>query len=143
MLSQCPWQVSHKIHHDMLPLPLRYLQWLELPYWPLMLSLNLLTHETSLNKIPNVSLHPAPVILAMKIMIHLRATWMHRKTRIIEFPKDLLSQLCQLGNHNPSPIPKTTIRVNGLTLVTHTSLYLVLDRHYLSVLPLGLNHSTK
>ena len=86
-----------------------------------MLNLNLLTCETLSNKIPNVSLHPALVILVTKITIHLRTTWMHNKTRTMEFLKDLLSQFCQLGNHNPSPIPKTTIRVNGVTPLSRGS----------------------
>ena len=61
------------------------------PYWLLMLSLYLLTCETSFNKISNVSLHPAPIILATKISVHLRATWMHSKTRAVKHPEDFLS----------------------------------------------------
>ena len=115
-----PWKVGHKIHRDMLPLPLSHLQWLEKPCWLLVLSLNLLTREASSNKVLDVSLHPAPVVLATNITIHLRATWMHSKSRAMELHKDLLSQICQLGNHYSSSIPKTTICVDDLAFVTCT-----------------------
>ena len=120
MPSRCLWQVSHKIHRDVLPLPLCYLQRLEEPRQPLVFKFYPLTRETPMNKIPNFLLHSTPGILAMKIMVHLRATWMYRKTRAVELLEDLLSQICLLGNHNSSPIPKTTIRVNGLAFVTCT-----------------------
>ena len=63
------------------------------PCWILMLSLDLLTRETSSNKISNVSLHPVPIILATKIMVHLRATWMHNKSGAVELLENLLSQI--------------------------------------------------
>ena len=120
MSLRCPWQVDHKIHRDVLPLPLSNLQWLKWPYWLLVLSHNLLTRETSSHKVPYVSLHPAPVILTTKILVHLRVTWMYCKSRAVKLPKNLLSQIGQLGNHYPSSIPKTTIRVDGTALVTST-----------------------
>ena len=120
MSLRCPWQVGHKIHRDMLPLPLSYLQWLKQQCWLLVLSLNLLTCETSSNKVPYVSLHPTPIILTTKIPIHLRATWMYGKSRAVKLPENLLSQVNQMGNHYPSSIPKTTIRVDGPALVTCT-----------------------
>ena len=86
----------------------------------LMLSLYLLTRETPSNKISNMSLHPTPVILAMKITIHLHATWMHSKSGAMELLEDLLSHISRLGNHKPSPIPKTTICVDGPAFVTCT-----------------------
>ena len=119
MLLLCPWQVGHKIHCDMLPLPLSHLQLLK-PCWLLVLILNLLTCETSSNKVPYVSLHPTSVILKMKILVHLRATWMQEKSRAVKLPENLLSQIGQLGNHYTSPISKTTIYVNGPALVTRT-----------------------
>ena len=136
----CPWQVGHKIHRDMLPLPLYYLQRLEQPCWLLVLSFYLLTRETPSNKIPNVSLLFALVLLVTKITVHLRATWMHNKSRAVELLEDLLSHISQLRNHDPSPITKTTICMDGPTFVTCTCLYSVPDGHYLYVLPLGLNH---
>ena len=93
----CPWKVGHKIHHDVLPLPLSHLQWLKLPCWLLVLSLNLLTRETSSNKVPYVSLHSAPVVLTTKILVHLRATWMHDKSRAVKLPENLLSQSFNRG----------------------------------------------
>ena len=108
-----PWQVGHKVHRDVLPLPLSYLQWVKQPYWLLLFSLNLLTCETSSNKVPQASLHPAPVILTTKILVHLRATWMHGKSRAVKLPKNLLSQIGRMGNHYSSSIPKTTICVDG------------------------------
>ena len=116
----CPWQVGHKIHRDVLPLPLSYLQWLKQRYWLLVLSLYLLTLETSSHKVPYVSLHPAPVVLTTKILVHFRATWMHDKSRAVKLPENLLSQIGQMGNHYPSSIPKTTIRVDGPALITCT-----------------------
>ena len=113
------------------------------PCWLLVLSLNLLIREASLYKVPYVSLHPAPVVLATKITVHLRATWMHNKSRVVKLPEDLLSQIGQLRNHHPSSIPKTTICVDGPALVSHTLLYPVLDEHYLRVLSLGLDHSSQ
>ena len=92
----------------------------------------------SSNKVPDVSLHLALVVLTTKITVHLCATWMHSKSGAVKLPKDLLSQLCQLGNHYPSPISKTTIYVNGPTLVSRTRLYPVPDGHHHCVLPLGL-----
>ena len=120
MLLLCPWQVGHKVHRDVLPLPLSHLQWLKQPSWILVLSLNLLTSETSSNKVPYVSLHPALVILTTKILVHLCATWMHSKPRAVKLPENLLSQIGRMGNHYPSPIPKTTICVDGPALVTRT-----------------------
>ena len=120
MSLRCPWQVGHKIHRDVLPLPLSHLQWLKQPYWLLVLNLYLLTRETSSHKVPNVSLHPTLVILATKILVHLRATWMHGKSRVVKLPENILSQVGQMGNHYPSSIPKTTIRVDGPALVTYT-----------------------
>ena len=90
-----------------------------------------------------MSLHPTLIVLATKILVHLRATWMYGKSRAVKLPENILSQIGQLGNHYPSPISKTTIYVNGPALVTHTLLYLVLDGHYLRILPLGLNHSAQ
>ena len=113
-----PWKVGHKIHHDVLLIPLSHLQWLEYPCWLLVLNLNLLTRETSSKKVPYFSLHPAPVVLATKITVHLHATLMHIKPRVVELLEDLLSQIRQLGNHYPSPIPKTTICVNGSSFIT-------------------------
>ena len=110
--------MGHKFHRDVLPIPLGDFQRQEYPYWLLMLSLYLLTHESMSNIVPNLTLHPTLVILATKIMVHLRAAWMHNKSRVMELLEDLLSQICQLGNHNPSPIPMTTICVNGPTFVT-------------------------
>ena len=107
------WQVGHKVHRGVLPLPLSHLQWLKWPCWILVLNLNLLTCETSSNKVPYVSLHPTPIVLATKILVHLRATWMHGKSRAVKLHENLLSQIGQLGNHYPSPISKTTISVNG------------------------------
>ena len=143
MSLQCPWQVGHKIHRDVLPLPLSYLQWLKQPCWLLVLSLYLLTRETSSNKVPYLSLHSPLVVLTTKILVHLRATWMHGKSRAMKLPENLLSQIGQLGNHYPSSIPKTTICVDDPALVTCSCLYSVLDGHYLCVLPLGLNHSAQ
>ena len=118
----CPWKVGHKTHHDVLPLPLSHLQWFlsALTCYLLVLSLNMLTRETSSNKVSYVSLHPAPVVLVTKILVHLRATWMHEKSRAVKLPENLLSQISQLGNHYPSSIPKTTICVDGPALVTCT-----------------------
>ena len=62
--------------------------------------LYLLTHETPLNKIPNVSLHIASVILETKITVHLHATRMHSESRVVEFLEDVLSHISQLGNHD-------------------------------------------
>ena len=42
-------------------------------------------------------LHPAPIILATKVMIHLRATWMHSESGAMELPEDLLPQIRRLG----------------------------------------------
>ena len=134
---------GHKNYRDMLPLPLNYLKGLEYSRWPLVLSLYLLKHETTTNKLPHVFLHPTLVILATKIMVHFRATWMHIKMGAMELPGDLLSQIYRLGNHNPSPISKTTIRVIGLAFVTCIRPYLVPDGQYLRVLSLGLNHSAQ
>ena len=120
MLLLRPWQVGHKVHRDVLPLPLSHLQWLKYPCWLLVLSLNLLTSETSSNKVHYVSLHPTLIILAKKILVHLRATWMHCKSRVVKLLENLLSQIVQLGNHYPSPISKTTIYVNGPALITRT-----------------------
>ena len=120
MSLQCPWQVGHKIHRDVLPLPLSHLQWPKKPCWLLVLNLNLLTRETSSNKVPYVSLHPSPVVLAMKILVHLRATWMHSKSRALKLSENLLSQTGQLGDHYPSSIPKTTICVDDPALITRT-----------------------
>ena len=120
MPPRCPWLVGHKIHRDVLPLPLSHLQWMDKPYWLPVLGLNLLTHEAPSNEVPDVSLHPAPVILVMKIMVHLPATWMHSKSGAVELLEDLLYQISRLGNYYPSPIPNTTICVDGLTLVTCT-----------------------
>ena len=106
MLLLCLLQVGHKIHRDLLPLPLSYLQWLKQPCWLLVFSLNLLTCETSSNKIPHVSLHPALVILSMKILVHLHATWMHGKPRAMKLPENLLSQIGRMGNHYSSPISR-------------------------------------
>ena len=117
---RCPWKVGHKIHRDVLPLPLSHLQRLKKPCWLLVLSLNLLTRETSSHKVPYVSLHPSLVILTMKILVHLRATWMYCKSRVVKLPENILSQIGQLGNHYPSSIPKTTICVDGPALVTCT-----------------------
>ena len=99
MSLRYPWKVGHKIHRDVLPLPLSHLQWLKYPCWLLVLSLNLLTRETSSNKVPYVSFHSAPVILTTKIQVHLRATWMDGKSRAVKLPENLLSQIVQLGNH--------------------------------------------
>ena len=115
-----PWQVGHKVHRDVFPLPLSRLQWLKYLCWLLVLSLNLRTRETSSNKVPYVSLHLTPTILATKILVHLRATWMHGKSRAVKLPENLLSQIGLLGNHYPSPISKTTICVKGPALVTRT-----------------------
>ena len=78
-LRSVPAKWVTRFHRDMLPLPLGYLQWLEQPYCLMMLSFYMLTRVTSSNEISNVSLHPAPVILATKITVHLHATWMHNK----------------------------------------------------------------
>ena len=120
MSLRCPRKVGHKIHRDVLSLPLSYLQWLKQPCWLLVFSLNLLTCETSSNKVSHVSLHPAPVILTTKILVHLRATWMHGKSRAVKLPENLLSQIGRMGNHYPSSIPKITICVDGPALVTCT-----------------------
>ena len=120
MLLLCSWQVGHKVHRDVLPLPLSHFQWLKQPCWLLVFNLNLLTCETSSNKVPYVSLHPTPVVLTTKILVHLRATWMYGKSRAVKLPENLLSQIGQMGNHYPSPIPKTTICVDGPALVTRT-----------------------
>ena len=48
------------------------------------------------------------------------ATWMHSKSRVVKLPENLLSQIGQLENHYSSSIPKTTICVDGPTLVTCT-----------------------
>ena len=114
------WQVGHKVHRDVLPLPLSYLQWLKLPCWLLVLSLNLLTRETPLNKVLYVSLHSAPVILTTKILVHLRAIWMHGKSRAVKLLENLLSQIGRMENHYPSSLLKTTIYMDGPALVTHT-----------------------
>ena len=108
-----------------------------------MFSFYLLTRERPTNKIPNLLLHSTPVILAMNVMVHLRAMGMYNKTRAIELPNDLLSQICHPGNHNPTPIPKTTIYLNGLAFFPCTRPYLVPDERHLCVLPRGLNHSTQ
>ena len=108
-----------------------------------MLSLYQLTLKTSTNKISNVFFHPTLVILATKIMVHLCATWMQSKTGAMELPEDLLSQIYRQGNHNPSPIPNTIIRVNGLAFVACIQPYRVPDGQYLYVPSLGLNHSAQ
>ena len=115
-----PWKVGHKVHRDVIPLPLSYLQWLKQPCWLLVLILYLLTRETSLHIVPYVSLHPTLIVLATKILVHLSATWMHGKSRAVKLPENLLSQIGRMGNHYPSSIPKTTICVDGPALVTCT-----------------------
>ena len=134
MSLQCSWQVGHKIHRDVLLFPLGHFQWLKYPCWLLVLSLNLLTRETSSNKVPYVSLHPAPIVLTSGCT---------QKSRVVKLPENILSQIDQLGNHYPSSISKTTICVDGPSLITCTLLYPVPDGHYLRVLPLRLNHSAK
>ena len=120
MSLRCPWQVGQKIHRYVLPLPLSYLQWMKQSCLLLVLSLNLLTRETSSSKVPYVSLHFALVILTTKVLVHLRATSMHGKSGAVKLPENLLSQICQLGNHYLSPISKTTICMKGPSLVTRT-----------------------
>ena len=120
MSLRCPRQVGHKIHHEVLPLPLSYLQWLKQPCWLLVFNLNLLTCETLSNKVPYVSLYPAPVILTTKILVHLRSTWMYGKSSAVKLSENLLSQIGRMGNHYPSSIPKTTICVDGQALFTCT-----------------------
>ena len=93
----CPWQVGHKVHRDVIPLPLCHVQWLKESCWLLVLNLNLLALEALLNKVFNVSLHSSPIVLAMEITVHLRATWMHCKSGEVKFPKDLLPQICPQG----------------------------------------------
>ena len=100
MSLRCPWQVGHKIHRDVLPLPLSYLQWLKQPCWLLVLSLYLLTRETSSHKVPYVSLHPALIVLAKKILVHLLATWMQDKSRAVKLFENLLSQIDRMGTTN-------------------------------------------
>ena len=100
------WQVGHKVHRDVLPLSLDYLQWSELPCWSLMLSPYLLTYEPLSNKIPNLSLHPVPVILTTKITVHLCATWMHEKTGAKELHEDFLPQIFFLTGES-QPVPYT------------------------------------
>ena len=96
-----------------------------------------------MNKIPNLFLYPTPVILATKIMVHLRATWIHGKTGAMELLEDLFSKIFRLGNDNLSLIPKTTIRVKGPVFVTCIRLYPIPDGQYLHVLYLGLDHSAQ
>ena len=81
---------------------------------------NLELQGSTSHKVPYVSLHPAPVVLMTKILVHLRATWMHGKPRAVKLLENLLSQIGRMGNHYPSPIPKTTICVDGPALVTRT-----------------------
>ena len=107
MSLRCPWQVGHKIHRDMLPLPLSYLQWLKQPCWLLVLSLYLLTRETSSHKVRYVSLHPPPVVLTTKILVHPRATWMHDKSRAVKLLENILSQVGQMGNVTPEKCPSS------------------------------------
>ena len=55
------------------------------------------------------------------------------------------SPLLALPIGEPQSVPCTEDYhpCEGPTLITRTSLYLVPDRHYLNVLPLGHNHSTQ
>ena len=85
--------MGYKIYSGLLPFLHSHLSRLDQPYWPLLLSLDLLTREKSTNKVSDVSLHPSPVILAVKIMVLLLAAMMHRKMGAMKLLEDLLSQI--------------------------------------------------
>jgi hypothetical protein len=68
----------HKIHRDVLPLPLRNRKWLELTSWSLMLNLHLLTDLASSHKRCHIRSQSIPPEMLSEILVHLTRSWMNR-----------------------------------------------------------------
>ncbi|KAL5773862.1 hypothetical protein ACOSP7_011419 [Xanthoceras sorbifolium] len=80
-----------------------------------MFSFHLLVYHTLSNKFSYLSFHSGPSVLSPEIMIHLCATWMHHKLRLmgqlmnIKFPTEIpksfilvlhMDSLCGIHPHN-------------------------------------------
>ena len=76
-------QANYKVHTDLIPLLLRYLQRLQQTSWPLMFFFNPLTSVTQGYILTNVSLHAIPPIPVFQISVHLSDSKVNRVSKLM------------------------------------------------------------
>ncbi|GAB2268907.1 hypothetical protein Dimus_038739 [Dionaea muscipula] len=103
------WNLSDKVHRDVLPLPLRNGKWRQLARRPLMLNLNLLIGQTLGNKLGYLSLHTSSPKMFPKVVIHLGGTRMNASPRIMSICQQLGPHLLITMNADASPKPQNRV----------------------------------
>src|SRR3954468_3396135 len=95
-----PRKPGGKVHLDVIPLPLRNLEWLKQPCWLLVLCLHSPAHVTLGHKPGNIPLHTSPPKALLEVLIHLGATGVDRQLIIMGLLHDDLSEVSLLGNNS-------------------------------------------
>src|SRR5659263_308430 len=99
MLLPSHWKFIHKIHGDMLPLPLRNGERLKSPCWQLMLDLNLSACRASRNVLGNEPLHASPPNISPQVPVHLRAPRVHCVPSLVSLLTNVKSELRSIWNY--------------------------------------------
>jgi hypothetical protein len=104
-------QSSNKIHTNLFPLPLGYLQWMQQSSWPLVFNLNSLTQIAHSHMCIHVSLQSIPPIFLLQILIHLGATRMIRIIRVMGLLQNSLTKAFNIRNTYPVLEPYGALRI--------------------------------
>src|SRR3954466_14792319 len=95
-----PRKTGDKVHLNVVPLPLRNLEWLKEPCWLLVLCFHSPAHITLGDKTGNIPLNTSPPKTLLEILIHLGATRVDGQFGIMSLLHDDLSQVSLLGNNH-------------------------------------------
>src|SRR5262249_38829796 len=103
---------TNKVHRDLIPLPLGYLQRFQETSRSLVLNLDLLTNRALHDIVRYIPLHPIPPEVAFKVLIHLCPSWMYRVAGVVSFTHNLLRQITVIWHTQSSLHPYNVVIIH-------------------------------
>src|SRR4051812_31326010 len=93
-----PRKSGDKVHLNVVPFPLWNFEWLKQTCWFLVLCFHSPAHVTLRYKPGNILFHPGPPKTLLEVLVHLGATRVDRKLRIMSLLHDDFPEISLLWN---------------------------------------------
>jgi|SRR5688572_5018274 hypothetical protein len=104
-------QTDYKVHPNLIPLPLRNLQWLQQTYRPLMLCFNSLITVAYGHILCDLPFHSVPPESFLHVLVHLLAARVYGISYLMGFLGNQLLNRFDVGNAQPIFEPYYAFRV--------------------------------
>jgi hypothetical protein len=94
-------QTNYKVHPNLIPFPVRNLEWLQQTCGPLMLCLDPLTTAAYNHILGYLSFHSIPPKSFLQVLVHLLATRVYRVRCLMSFLENQFPDRFDVGNAQP------------------------------------------